>query len=104
MLKNFKTYQCSLLLYKKCSKLKLKYNLKDQLDRASSSVVLNLAEGSGKITKRDQRKFYSIAWGSLNECRGVLEISNNFNGDILDSFNLTAAHLYKLLKYYGAWD
>jgi four helix bundle protein len=60
----FRTYQISLNFYQSCRLLKLPRHLKDQLDRASSSVALNLAEGSAKPTRRDQMKFFFIAFGS----------------------------------------
>jgi four helix bundle protein len=44
-----------------------KYSLVTQMRRSSSSVPTNLAEGSGKSTPKDQRKFYTIARGSLEE-------------------------------------
>ena len=46
----------------------------DQLIRASSSVALNLSEASGRRTPKDQRKLYAIAFGSLQECRTILEL------------------------------
>ena len=48
-----------------CEKMKFKnYVLKNQFDRAILSILLNLAEGAGRITESDKRKFYSIALGS----------------------------------------
>ncbi|MEW6055761.1 MAG: four helix bundle protein [Bdellovibrionota bacterium] len=44
--------------------------------RASLSIVLNLAEGSGKPTKPEQRRFYAIALGSLRETEALLRILN----------------------------
>ena len=48
--------------------------LRDQFERASVSIVLNIAEGAGRRSKRDKARFYSIARGSAMECGGVLAI------------------------------
>ncbi len=48
-------------------------SLADQLRRASISISLNIAEGSGKGTGPDQRRFYSIARGSAMECAAVVD-------------------------------
>ena len=48
--------------------------LVNQLDRASWSVPLNIAEGYGKITKRDKSNFYSIARGSVMECAAIFDV------------------------------
>ena len=62
MLANFKSYQMALELYKKCESIKAKAFLKDQLERASLSVVLNLVEGSAKTTANERARFYSISY------------------------------------------
>ena len=49
----------------------------DQLSRASFSVPLNIAEGSGKFSKADRRNFFVIARGSLFECIAVFDILND---------------------------
>ena len=36
-------------------------HLADQLTRASTSIVLNLAEGAGKLSKADERRYYLTA-------------------------------------------
>lgn len=50
------------------------YSLKDQLERASLSVVLNIAEASSRRTKKDFSRFIIMALGSLNEVIACLDI------------------------------
>jgi four helix bundle protein len=47
-------------------------DLADQIERAASSVVLNLGEG-GRSAKGNRQKHYSLAHGSANEVRAALE-------------------------------
>lgn len=46
----------------------------NQLDRASTSVPLNIAEGNGKHTPADRCKFFDIARGSALECAASLDV------------------------------
>ena len=39
--------------------------LQDQFKRASFSIVLNIAEGAGKLKQADKRRYFSIARGSV---------------------------------------
>ncbi len=48
--------------------------LRDQLRRASISMVINIAEGSGKFSPGDKRNFYTISRGSVYECVSVFEL------------------------------
>ena len=49
-------------------------HLCDQLTRASTSIVLNLAEGAGKHSKADKRRYYQSARGSATESAALLDI------------------------------
>ena len=46
----------------------------NQLDRASTSVPLNIAEGNGKHTPADRCRFFDIARGSALECAACLDV------------------------------
>jgi four helix bundle protein len=48
--------------------------LRDQLERASSSALLNLAEGFGRWQARSKAHFYEIARGSLLESMAVIDL------------------------------
>lgn len=45
-------------------------HLRDQLTRASTSIVLNLAEGAGKVSKADKRRYR----GSATESAALLDV------------------------------
>jgi four helix bundle protein len=47
---------------------------KDQLDRASTSVPLNIAEGNAKFSSADLARFFEIARGSAVECAACLDV------------------------------
>jgi four helix bundle protein len=47
---------------------------KDQLDRASTSIPLNIAEGNGKFSARDRARFIEMARGSALECAACLDV------------------------------
>jgi four helix bundle protein len=48
--------------------------LRDQLQRASASIVLNLAEGCGRWALGERAHFFSIARGSAMESAAVVDI------------------------------
>ena len=49
-------------------------HLADPLTRASTSIVLNLAEGAGKLSKPDKRRYYLTARGSATESAALLDV------------------------------
>src|ERR1700691_1845989 len=46
----------------------------DQLDRASTSIALNLAEGNGKYTGADRCRYFDNSRGSALECAAALDV------------------------------
>ena len=77
-MQNFRTYDLALELHrqvqKECAVRGVKGELFDQVKRASMSVVLNVSEGSGRLTSKDRRRFYSIALGSLREVQACCDL------------------------------
>src|SRR5205807_3981683 len=47
---------------------------KDQLDRALTSIPLNIAEGNGKFSAKDRARFFEMARGSALECAACLDV------------------------------
>ena len=62
--------------------LPAKLSVRDQLDRAATSIPLNIAEGNGKFTPPDRCRFFDTSRGSALECAACL--------DVLVAKNLTA--------------
>jgi len=48
--------------------------LADQLDRASISIPLNIAEGAGEFARKEKARFYRMARRSATECAAILDI------------------------------
>ncbi len=64
------------------------YGLSQQLRRAAVSIASNLAEGSGRISKKDQAHFFSMAYSSLMEVLNQLIIAQRIG--YLDEVDLSS--------------
>jgi len=51
-----------------------KYTIGDNLVRAGVSITNNLAEGSGKKSKREKTRYYSTSLDSTRECISVFNV------------------------------
>ena len=54
-----------------------KYGLASQIQRAAVSVSSNIAEGSGRISPKEKKRFIEIAYGSLMETLSQLFIAKD---------------------------
>jgi four helix bundle protein len=54
--------------------IKYNKNIIDQIDRASISLILNIAEGNGKSSAKEHNRYIDIARGSAMECAACLDI------------------------------
>ena len=88
MIRNFKDleiYQRSKKLLKDIYKIterypeEERYNEISQLRRSVLSIPLNIAEGYGRKSKEDLKRFLKISLGSSNEVEALLEISKELN-------------------------
>lgn len=99
MLQNFRCYQAARALYREACSLPLRGELRNQFDRALLSVVLNLAEGSGKSTGKERARFYSIALGSLREVQAIFEIVGEKKR--FEEANVLGAMIFRLIQRPG---
>jgi four helix bundle protein len=98
MIKNFRTYELAVEFYKQCKTLSLKGATKNQLERASLSIVLNLAEGWGKFGKKDKMRFFDIAMGSTRECQAIFTVEELTQIPAYETLDHIAASLFRLTK------
>jgi four helix bundle protein len=53
-----------------------RYGLGQQIQRAAVSISSNIAEGSGRLSKKDQAHFFNIAFSSLLEVLNQIILAN----------------------------
>ncbi len=56
------------------SKLDYRSDIRNQLERASNSILLNIAEGNGKFTDKDRCRYFDISKGSVLESSSCIDI------------------------------
>lgn len=76
--KKLKVYQNALgfveFTHELCIKIDYRSDIRNQFERASNSIVLNIAEGNGKYSPKDKCRYFDIAIGSSFECSACLDI------------------------------
>lgn len=65
-----------------------KFGMVSQMRRAAISISSNLAEGSSRITSKDQAHFYSISYSSLVELLNQLIIASELEWIQAEEINL----------------
>jgi four helix bundle protein len=53
--------------------------LGEQLQRASTSIPLNIAEGAGEFSPKEKARFYRIAKRSATECAAIMDVCRRLN-------------------------
>lgn len=74
MLHKLDVYNLAVQFYRIGNTVRMPTHLKSQFNRASSSIVLNIAESTGRKTFDDKAHFFTIALGSARECQSILDL------------------------------
>jgi len=69
-----------------------------QLRRAAFSIMLNIAEGSGRYSKADKRHFYVISRGSTFECVAIFDYLKDISVLSESEFNAFYSDLDELSR------
>ena len=51
------------------------YYLSDQLKRAMASIILNIAEGNGRMSQNERKRFFTISMASSSEVSSIIEVA-----------------------------
>ncbi len=74
------------------------FGFRDQICRASVSVMNNISEGYERNTKKEFRRFRLIAKGSCGEVRSMLYLGYRLEYLEEDEFNQTFAQVLEISK------
>jgi four helix bundle protein len=97
-MKTFRTLELAIEFYHLGQTIQMSKHLREQFDRASSSISLNLAEGNAKYSYKDKSRIYQIALGSTRECQTILKLANVSDEKVLDVADHLGISIYKLVK------
>lgn len=101
------SYKLSLYIYKITSKQPKDeiYGITSQLRRAAVSIPLNIAEGYGRLSEDDFKRFLKISLGSTNETSTLIEISkdlgyinNNEYSKLIKQYDILGKKIYKFMQ------
>ena len=81
------------------------YDLADQLQRALTSAILNLAEGNARTSRKERARFFDISLASLAESAAALDIMHAFRlisverrDELKSKFRIAYAMIVRLKK------
>lgn len=94
------SYQLTLKLYKITERFpeNEQNNLISQIRRASSSIPLNIAEGTSRFTKKSYLQFLQYAYGSLREIQVLLDLSKDLGYLQKEEYNIVNEDIDKLSR------
>lgn len=74
------------------------FALTDQLKRATTSILLNIAESQGRFTNKDKINFLLTSRGSIYEVMAILDIAMSQKFISESNRNLSREKLFSILK------
>ena len=80
--------------------IRVQSSLGDQFRRAAISIPNNIAEGSGKVSAKEKKQFYSYALNSTSECIPIMTIAERqreLSDKDHDYLRETCSRLHKML-------
>jgi|SRR3989344_6612826 len=80
-----------------------RYELGSQLNRSAISIVLNIAEGSGKSSDKDFRRFLNISTGSVYETLAGLDLAKENNLISEKDFSGLHSGLFNIARQLGGF-
>ncbi len=100
-------YKLSLHIYKITARYPKDeiYGITSQLRRAAVSIPLNIAEGYGRLSEDDFKRFLKISLGSTNETSTLIEISkdleyidNNEYENLMKQYDILGKKIYRFIE------
>jgi four helix bundle protein len=73
-------------------------SLREQIDRASTGILACIAEGAGRRSPPDKRRFYGMARASATECVAHLDALTNRKLLTTDEYSTARALLFRLVQ------
>ena len=80
------------------------YGIISQVRRAAVSIVLNIAEGYGRKSKEEFKRFLKISLGSLYETKTLIDMSRDLEyideeiyNELADKYDILARKVYMLM-------
>lgn len=101
------SYKLSIYIYKITSKYPKDeiYGITSQLRRAAVSIPLNIAEGYGRLSEEDFKRFLRISLGSTNETSTLIELSKDLGyidnkeyNKLIKQYDILGRKIYKFME------
>jgi four helix bundle protein len=74
---NLNALELAIDLYRECEKLKVGNPLKDQILRAAVVIPRYIVDGSGHLSLKDRKRYYSVALDTVRETQALVKSVNN---------------------------